>query len=133
MNRLGRAIILPVQSVCAAAITFCFGSCANQHFRVPAEGPPSAAARHVELLADKQVATLHFPAGMYSFYALDDNGFYYRAPRAVIQRTGGGSLARKGGIFVSRHNPGKLRGYVFFAGALTHVGDLSGTPHVFED
>jgi hypothetical protein len=106
-----------------------FSGCANHHFRVPAEGPPPASPPYVELLADKQVATLHFPAGLYSFYAVDDTGSYYRAPRSIIQRTGGASVARRGGVFLSRQNPKKLRGYIFFAGALTHVGDLSRVPH----
>jgi hypothetical protein len=108
-------------------------SCANHHFRVTTETPPTATPRYVELLTERQVATLHFPAGTYSFYAVDDIGLYYRAPRPIIQHTGGASVARKGGIFVSKRNPKKLRGYVFYAGALTHVGDLSRVPHVFKD
>ena len=87
----------------------------------------------MELLKEKQVATLHFPAGVYSFYAVDDIGTYYRAPRPVIQRTGGGSVPRNGGIFVSRRDRNKLRGYIFYAGALTHVGNLSRVPHQFRD
>src|SRR5438067_407992 len=108
-------------------------SCANHHFRIPAEGPPPNSPRYVELLKEKQVATLHFPAGVYSFYAVDDIGTYYRAPRPVIQRTGGGSVPRNGGIFVSRRDRNKLRGYIFYAGALTHVGNLSRVPHQFRD
>jgi hypothetical protein len=109
---------------------FVLCSCANHHFRLRAEGPPAHAPRYVELLAEKQVATLHFPAGLYSFYAVDDTGTYYRSPRPVIQRTGGGSVRRNGGVYVSRRHPTKMRGYVFYAGALTHVGDLSAVPHV---
>jgi hypothetical protein len=67
-------------------------------------------------LSDKQVANLHFPAGVYSFYAVDDTGWYYRAPRPVIQH--------------NRTRTSRLRGYIFYAGALTHVGDLSHAPHV---
>lgn len=83
-----------------------------------------------ELLSDKQVANLHFPAGVYSFYALDDTGWYYRTPRPIIQHNGTRSTPYNGGIYVSKRNPHKLRGYVFYAGALTHVGDFSRTPHV---
>jgi hypothetical protein len=108
-------------------------ACANHHFHVPAEGPPSDAPRFVELRADRQVATLHFPAGTYSFYAVDNVGYYYRAPRKIIQRTGGASVPRNGGIFVSKRDPKRLRGYIFFAGALTHVGNLSDAPHEFRD
>lgn len=110
--------------------TFLF-SCANSHFRLASGGPPQNTPRYVELLREKQVATLHFPTGFYSFYAIDDKGFYYRAPRPVIQHTGAGSVFRNGGIFVNRRNPKRLRGYVFYAGALTHVGDLSRVPHQF--
>jgi hypothetical protein len=108
-------------------------SCANDHFHVPAEGPPRSAPRYVELLADRRVATLHFPAGRYSFYAVDDKGLYYRAPRSVMQHIGGGSVPHQGGIFVNKRDLRKLRGYVFYAGGLTHVGDLSNTPHRFRD
>jgi len=114
--------------------TFAFllcSSCANHHFRISADGPPPTSPHYVELLADKQVATLHFPAGIYSFYAVDDTGSYYRTPRPILQHTGGGSVPRNGGIYLSKRNPRKLRGYIFYAGALTHVGDLSGTPHSF--
>jgi hypothetical protein len=110
-----------------------FSSCANHHFRVPAEGPTSNAPRYVELFAETQVATLHFPPGAYSFYALDDVGYYYRAPRKIVEHTGGSSVLRDGGIYVNKRNPRKLRGYVYLSGALTHVGDLSRARHQFRD
>jgi hypothetical protein len=116
-----------------STLAFLICSCANHHFRVPAEGPPSNAPRYVELLKEKQIATLHFPAGLYSFYAIDDIGTYYQSPRPIVQRTAGSSVRRKGGIFVSKRDPNKLRGYVVYAGALTHVGNLSRTPHQFHD
>jgi hypothetical protein len=116
-----------------AAASLLLTSCANQHFRVPAEGPPSDAPRYVELLSETQVATLHFPPGPYSFYAVDDMGYYYRAPRKILEHTGGGSVPCNGGIFVSKRNPRKLRGYVYLAGALTHVGDLSRARHELRD
>ena len=112
-----------------STLAFLLSSCANHHFRIATDAPPASAPRSVELLADKQVANLHFPAGIYSFYALDDSGWYYRAGRAIVQHTGGGSVMRSGGIYVSKRDPHKLRGYIFYAGALTHVGDLSRTPH----
>ena len=113
------------------AVLLC--SCANHHFRIPPDGPPATSPRYVELSGAKQVATLHFPAGIYSFYAVDDTGWYYRAPRPIIEHTGGGrARPRNGGIFVSKRNPKKLRGYVFYAGALTHVGDLSEAAHAFQ-
>ncbi len=105
-------------------------SCANPHFRVASEGPPSAAPRAVQLQREKQVANLHFPRGLYAFYAVDDKGLYYRAPRPVLQHEGSRTVSRDGGIFVDKRNPQKLRGYIYFAGALTHVGNLSRTPHI---
>ncbi len=116
-----------------AAASLLLTSCANQHFRVPAEGPPSDAPRYVELLSETQVATLHFPPGPYSFYAVDDMGYYYRAPRKILEHTGGGSVPCNGGIFVSKRDPRKLRGYVYLAGALTHVGNLSRARHELRD
>jgi hypothetical protein len=118
---------------CFLLSTFLLSSCANHHFRTPAEGPPSDAPRYVELLADEQVGTLHFPTGTYSFYAVDDTGYYYLAPRKIVQHTGGSSVLHKGGIFLNKHHRNKLRGYIFYAGALTHVGDLSSAPHQFHD
>ena len=40
---------------------------------------------------------------------------------------------RDGGIFVNKRDPNKLRGYVWRAGAITHVGNLSGVKHHFVD
>ena len=73
---------------------------------------------------------MHFPAGTYSLGAIDKIGYYYRAPRAVIAA---GGTPRTGGIFVSRRDPRKLRGYVHLAGGVTHVGNLSHVPHRFHD
>ena len=70
---------------------------------------------------------LHFPAGVYTLDAADKIGYYYRAPRQIRE----GAILRDGGIFVSKRNPNKLRGYVWRAGAITHVGNLSGVRHRF--
>jgi len=59
--------------------------------------------------------------------AADKIGYYYRAPRKVRE----GYTWRDGGIFVSRRDPQKLRGYVYRAGTITHVGNLSGVRHRF--
>jgi hypothetical protein len=133
-----RGTVLAMRRYCFGALlalicSCCFTACANQHFRVVSGGPPHGVARYVELTKEKHVATLHFPPGLYSFYAADDKGYYYRASRPILQHTGGTSVARRGGVFVSKQNSEKLRGYVFYAGALTHVGDLSGAPHAFRD
>lgn len=91
----------------------------------PSEGPPTR--RYLELYSEKQIATLHFPAGMYTLSAADKIGYYYRAPRKIRE----GYAWRDGGIFVSKRDPEKLRGYVYRAGTVTHVGNLSRVKHRF--
>jgi len=59
--------------ICSLLVSLSLFGCANHHFRTATE-PPAGAPRYVELLKEKQVATLHFPAGSYPFYASDDKG-----------------------------------------------------------
>lgn len=100
----------------------------------PAAGPGSVdAPAMIELSAEARAGTLHFPAGTYTLSAADRIGYYYRSPRGVFQRSGATAVVRKGGIFVSKHNRAKLRGYVYFAGAVTHVGNLSRAHYEFRD
>lgn len=111
---------------------FCFllsGCAGSAHPRLvtPSEGP--VAPRYLQLYSTKQVATLHFPAGVYELNAVDKIGYYYRAPAKIAEHAGRGSAGREGGIFVSKRNPEKLRGYVWRAGAITHVGNLSRVKH----
>ena len=37
--------------------------------------------RYLEIYSPERVATLHFPAGVYTLSAVDKIGCYYRAPR----------------------------------------------------
>jgi hypothetical protein len=97
---------------------------------IPAEGP-SPTAQYLELESEVAAATLHFPAGVYTLCATDSTGYYYRAPRKIIQHTGGGSVSHQGGVYVRKANRGNLRGYVYIAGALTHVGNFSNIEHRF--
>ena len=53
----------------------------------------------------------------------------HSAPRKIRE----GYAMRDGGIFVNKRDPNKLRGYVWRAGAITHVGNLSGVKHHFVD
>ena len=108
----------------------CAGS-SNPRLIVPGEGP--ASSRYLEIYSELHAATLHFPAGIYTLNAVDKIGYYYRAPRKIAEHFGGGSFWREGGIFVSKRNPQKLRGYVFRAGAITHVGNFSRAKHRFRD
>ena len=100
-------------------------SCANHHFRVVHNNAAIRAAAYIDMPGEQRIATLHFPAGSYYLYAADDVGYYYRAPRKIIEHIPGGSVSHDGGIFVPRNNPRRMRGYVFRAGALTHVGNIT--------
>jgi hypothetical protein len=109
-------------------------SCAgSRHFQpIPGEGPPSV-PRYLDLKSEVSVATMHFPAGAYSLYAEDDVGYYYRAPRKVAEHSAGTPIWHDGGIYVNKRDPYRLRGYIFWAGKLTHIGNLSGAPHALHD
>ena len=109
---------------CHLSLLGCAGS-SHPQLISPSEGPPSR--RYIELFHEKQIATLHFPAGVYTLNAADKIGYYYRAPRKIRE----GYAWRDGGIFVSKRDPQKLRGYVYRAGAITHVGNLSRVSYRF--
>lgn len=117
-----------------AFVAFLLSSCAGSP-RPPAVGPDEIAAmpHHLDIYSEPQAATLHFPRGSYSLAAADKIGYYYRAPQSVTQHIGGGGSQHEGGIFVSRRDQRKLRGYVYLAGGVTLVGNLSGVPHQFHD
>jgi hypothetical protein len=76
---------------------------------------------------------MHFPAGTYSLYAEDNKGYYYRAPRKIAEHTSGTSIFHDGGIYVSKRDRRKLRGYVYWGGARTHLGNFSRTKYEFHD
>ena len=116
------------------AFAILLSSCAgSSHPRLvsPSEGP--IAPRYLEIYSEQHVATLRFPPGVYTLSAVDKIGYYYRAPRKIAEHAGAGSFGREGGIFVSKRNPQKLRGYVFRAGTTTHVGNFSRAKHRFFD
>jgi hypothetical protein len=85
----------------------------------------------IELHSETSAGTIHFPRGLYSLESEDANGYYYRAPGKVHQRSFSGNLPHDGGIFVSKRNQRKLRGFVIMPGGLTHVGNLSGADYQF--
>src|SRR5947207_5308846 len=113
---------------------FLLSSCAgSSELRlVPPSGGPIS-PRYLEIYSEPHAATLHFPAGVYTLNAVDKIGYYYRAPRKIAEHFRSGSLWREGGIFVSRRDPQKLRGYVYRAGTITQVGNFSGVKHTFPD
>src|SRR5437764_15430652 len=117
-----------------STLAFLLSSCAGSsrpRLVTPSEGPISP--RYLEIDSELHAATLHFPAGVYTLNAVDKIGYYYRAPRKIAEHFGGGSFWREGGIFVSKRNPQKLRGYVFRAGTITHIGNFSLAKHRFRD
>src|SRR5438552_1785460 len=117
-----------------STLAFLLSSCAGSsrpRLVTPSEGPISP--RYLEIYSEPHAATLHFPAGVYTLNAVDKIGYYYRAPRKVAERIGSGSLWREGGIFISKRDPQKLRGYVYRAGTITHVDNFSGVKHTFHD
>ena len=87
--------------------------------------------QYIELRSKASAGTLHFSPGLYTLDSEDPKGYYYRAPRKVYQRSFSGRLPRDGGIFVSKRNQRKLRGYVIMPSGLTHVGNLSGADYEF--
>jgi hypothetical protein len=87
----------------------------------------------VDLAAGVQIATLHFPPGAYSFYAADDAGYYYRAPDKITENRAASPVLHNGGIYLSKSAPKKLRGYVYMAGGITHVGNLTRPSYKFRD
>lgn len=125
-QRMLKSIQIFLLSTSYLLLCSCAGS-SHPRLVTPSEGP--IAPRYLELYSAKQVATLHFPAGVYTLSAVDKIGYYYRAPRKIGEHAGAGSLGREGGIFVSKRDPQKLRGYVYRAGTITHVGNFSRTKH----
>src|SRR2546423_462201 len=119
-------------SCASLALSMLFMSCAgSSHPRAARASDAARTSRYLEIDSELRAATLHFPAGVYTLTAADKIGYYYRAPRKIAEHAGTGSLGREGGIFVSKRNPQKLRGYVFRAGTLTHIGNVSRAKHHF--
>jgi len=112
----------------ALLLTSCGGS---HHFRATTAAETTSTPPYLELRSEHAVGTLHFPRGIYVLDAVDDKGYYYRAPRRIVQHSFSGNLSHNGGIFVAKRDPRKLRGYVILASGLTHVGNLSRTQHEF--
>jgi len=114
--------------VVALFLTSCAGS---HHFRTTNAAETTSTPPYLELRSDHSVGTLHFPRGIYVLDAVDDAGYYYRAPRKIVQHSFSGNLLHNGGIFVAKRDQKNLRGYVILASGLTHVGNLSRTDHEF--
>jgi hypothetical protein len=111
--------------LCASVL---LASCATH--RAPPPGPPP---QYLELFSSPAVATVHVPRGLYVLSSSDSSGFYYSAPQGVTKHSFAGPQPYDGGVFVSRRNRHKLRGYIIWAAGRTKIGDLSGRPYRFRD
>lgn len=114
--------------ITALLLTGCGGT-DRRHSVDPAA--TTSAPPYIELHSKISTGTLHFPPGLYTLDSQDAKGYYYRAPRKVYQRSFSGRLPHDGGIFVSKRNQRKLRGYVIMPSGLTHVGNLSRADYEF--
>lgn len=123
-----RAFAIIVAFGAALLITGCGGTDRRQSVN---QASTRSAPPFIELRADTSAGTIHFPRGLYSLDSEDRHGYYYRAPLKVYQRSFSGRLPHDGGIFVSKRNQRKLRGYVIMPSGLTHVGNLSGADYQF--
>lgn len=129
MLRVTRGLAIAMAlSLSAAFLNGCGGTDRRQPVQTSAR---TTVAPFIELLSDTSAGTIHFPRGLYSLDSEDPNGYYYRAPGKVHQRSFSGRLPYDGGIFVSKRNQRKLRGYVIMPSGLTHVGNLSGANYQF--
>ena len=129
MLRVTRSLAIGI-ALCLSA-TFLAG-CGGTDRRQPVNrSATTTPAPFIELLADTSAGTIHFLRGLYSLDSEDSHGYYYRAPGKVYQRAFSGRFPHDGGIFVSKRNQRKLRGYVIMPGGLTHVGNLSGANYQF--
>lgn len=123
---------LTLRVVTCLNVALLLAACGStHHFRKtnPTETPSTPP--YLELLAEPSAGTLHFPRGLYVLDAVDDNGYYYRAPQSIIQHSFSGSIRRNGGVFVSKRDQRRLRGYVIMSSGLTHVGNFSRVDHEF--
>ena len=81
--------------------------------------------RGLQLNAERQISTYHFPRGIYSLADTDASGYYYSSPTQLTKHGFPGSLPYDGGIFMDKNDHARLRGYVIWAGGRTKIGDLS--------
>jgi hypothetical protein len=120
-----------VSALSVVVMAMLLAGCGGTDRRHPVNSSSTGVPRFVELRSEASAATIHFPRGLYSLESEDPHGYYYRAPGKVYQRSFPGRVARDGGIFVSKRNQRKLRGYVVMPAGATLVGNLSGADYQF--
>ena len=133
-NRTGGLTMRTIATFAVLITAFLLTGCGGtdrRHSVNPAGTTP--VPPYLELRSKISAGTLHFPVGLYILDSEDHNGYYYRAPRKISQRSFSGGLGRDGGIFVSKQDPRRLRGYVIMPGGLTHVGNLSRADYELRD
>ncbi len=112
----------------------CAGCTGGRNYRMLDDAAaPVPAPRFLELRHSAQVATLHFPAGTYVLEAVDDGGYYYRAPQQVLEKSFSGPLFHNGGLYLSNSRRRVLRGYVDWYNGLVQVGNLSRADYELHD
>jgi hypothetical protein len=131
LNLVRKTFGIALLSAFLAVLAMAFSGCGGTDRRHAVNPGATTAARFLVLHADASAGTIHFPRGLYALDTEDGNGYYYRAPGKVYQRSFSGRYPHDGGIFVSKRNQRKLRGYVIMPGGLTHVGNLSGSDYQF--
>jgi hypothetical protein len=126
-----KATSLGLTASLLALIAFAVAGCGGTDRRQAVNPATTTAPRYLELRRNISAGTIHFPRGVYALDTEDRNGYYYRTPTKVYQHSFGGSYPHDGGIFVSKRDQRKLRGYVMMPGGITHVGNLSGADYQF--
>ncbi|HEX8077120.1 MAG TPA: hypothetical protein VF511_04845 [Chthoniobacterales bacterium] len=122
--------VLPI--LASIAIALAISGCGGTDRRQPVNpAGTTSVPPFIVLRSNTSAGTVHFPRGLYSLESQDHHGYYYRAPVKVYQRSFSGRLPHDGGIFVSKRNQRKLRGYVVMPSGVTHVGNLSGADYEF--
>ena len=123
--------IIPTFAVWAAAFLLAGCGGTDRRHTINPAGTTSV-PQYLELRSNISTGTLHFPAGLYVLDSEDHKGYYYQAPRKIVQRSFSGRFGRDGGIFVSKQDQRRLRGYVIMPYGLTHVGNLSRADYEFQ-
>jgi hypothetical protein len=114
-------------------LAFLLSSCGGSQHPRAVNAAATNVPKFIELRREVHASTVHFPAGTYSLTSADKIGYYYRAPRKIAQHTAAGSVLREGGIFVSKRNRERLRGYIYLGGAAVHVGNFSRADYAYRD
>jgi hypothetical protein len=117
--------------VAGVVVALLLASCGGRNFRATSPGQTTSAPPYLELRAERSAGTLHFPRGIYVLSAVDNKGYYYRAPSRIVQHSFSSGLSFDGGIFAEKRDRRRLRGYVMMPGGLTHVGNLSGADYEY--